>query len=81
MIAELWVRCSPSDIRKLRLMGSKVRPHDEGLPESARRSLAPFRDITNVREFLSLADRIVKDAEKCKIRIAPRRTWSPLLCG
>lgn len=66
MIAELWVRCSPSDIRKLRLMGSKVRPHDEGLPESARRSLAPFRDITNVRAFLSLADRIVKDAEKCK---------------
>lgn len=66
MIAELWVRSSSSDIRKLRLMVGKVRPRDEGLPESARRSLAPFRDITNVRAFLSLADRIVKDAEKCK---------------
>ena len=78
MIAELWVRSPPSDIKKLRLMANKVRPREEGLPESARRSLAPFRDIANVRAFLSLADRIVKDAEKRK---SPNRVTANIVAA
>jgi integrase len=34
----------------------------DGLPESVRRKLAPFRDIDNVRAFLALPDRIIKEA-------------------
>jgi hypothetical protein len=65
-IARLWVRSPESDLAKLRTMVKKVRPKHEGLPESARRSLAPFRDLANVRAFLKLADVIVKDAESEK---------------
>ena len=66
MIARLWVRSPASDIAKLKLMVEKTRPKHEGLPESARRSLAPFRDIANVRAFLALPETIVKDAEREK---------------
>ena len=62
-IARLWVRSPASDLAKLRNMVKKVRPKHEDLPESARRSLAPFRDLDNVRAFLRLSDEIVKDAE------------------
>jgi integrase len=64
MIARLWVRSSASDIAKLKLMVKKTRPEHEGLPESARRSLAPFRDLANVRAFLALPEAIVEDAER-----------------
>ena len=64
MIARLWVRSSSSDIGKLKLMVKKTRPEHEGLPESARRSLAPFRDLANVQAFLALPEAIVEDAER-----------------
>ena len=64
MIAKLWVRSSKSDVAKLKLMVKKTRPEHEGLPESARRSLAPFRDLQNVRAFLALPQAVVKDAEQ-----------------
>jgi integrase len=67
MIARLWVRSPESDVAKLRLMVKKTRPEHQGLPESARRSLAPFRDIANVRAFLACPDAIVKDAEREKM--------------
>ncbi len=66
MIAKLWVRSSDEELAKLATICNKVRPHHEGLPESARRSLAPFRDPANVRKFLALPDRIIKDAERQK---------------
>ena len=62
----LWVRSPASDIAKLKLMVEKTRPKHEGLPESARRSLAPFRDIANVRAFLALPEAIMKDAQREK---------------
>jgi len=65
-IAKLWVRSPPSDLAKLAAMVKKVRPKHEGLPESARRSLAPFRDLANVRAFLNITEKIVKDAESKK---------------
>ena len=63
-----------------RVDGYRVELPEERLPESARRSLAPFRDLVNVRAFLALADRIVKDAEKCKTpdrAVANRVSESP----
>jgi len=66
MISALWVRSPEADLKKLRMIVEKVRPKHEGLPESAKRSLAPFRDIENVRAFLRISDQIVRDAEKSK---------------
>lgn len=66
MIAKLWVRSSEAELKKLGRLVEKVRPRHEGLPESARRSLAPFRNLANVRAFLSLPEQIVKDAEREK---------------
>jgi hypothetical protein len=62
MIARLWVRSSPSDLRTLSTVIAKVRPNEKGFPENVRRALAPFRDIENVRAFLSLPDMIMTDA-------------------
>lgn len=62
MIARLWVRSSKSDLKKLATITAKVRPQETGFPESVRRSLAPFRDIENVRAFLAFPDRIIADA-------------------
>jgi hypothetical protein len=67
MIARIWVRSPEPDIAKLKLMVEKTRPKHEGLPESAHRSLAPFRDRENVRRFLGLPDTIVKDAERDRL--------------
>lgn len=66
MIARLWVRSPETDLRKLQEIAVKVRPEHRGLPEAARRKLAPFRDIENVRAFLALPDRIIKDALRNK---------------
>lgn len=66
MIATLWVRSPDVDLKKLRMIVEKVRPQHEGLPESAKRSLAPVRDIENARAFLRISDQIVRDAEKSK---------------
>jgi integrase len=62
MIARLWVRSPETEQKKLKAIATKVRPEHQGLPESVRRKLASFRDIENVRAFLALPDRIVKDA-------------------
>lgn len=62
MIARLWVRSPEADLKKLEEIAVKVRPEHQGLPESMRRKLAPFRDIENVRAFLTLPDRIIKEA-------------------
>jgi integrase len=65
-IAKRWVRSPESDLAKLGGIVKKVRPKHQGLPESARRSLAPLRDPAKVRAFLTLADEIVKEAEREK---------------
>jgi integrase len=66
MVARLWVRNPDSEIAKLNAMVDITRPEHDGLPESARRSLAPFRDLGNVRDFLALPDTIVEEAESEK---------------
>ncbi|MCP8939928.1 site-specific integrase [Alsobacter sp. SYSU M60028] len=66
MIAQHWVRLPASDLQKLKILTSKVRPQHEGLPHSARRSLAPLRDLPNVRAFLAVSELILRDAEKEK---------------
>ncbi|MFA5957684.1 tyrosine-type recombinase/integrase [Hyphomicrobium sp.] len=66
MIARLWVRSPEVDLKKLEEIAVKVRPEHQGLPEKVRRKLAPFREIENVRAFLALPDRIVKDALRDK---------------
>ena len=63
MIAKLWARSPEVDLAKLRLMVKKTRPVHEGLPESARRSLAPFRDLANVRAFLAMPEAVVAEAQ------------------
>lgn len=80
MIAKLWVRSSNSDLEKLAHVCTKVRPSHDGLPESARRSLAPFRHMANVRAFLALPDRIVRDVERRKKidRLAANRVATAL---
>jgi integrase len=66
MIGKHWLGLPESDLGKLNLMVKRTRPVHEGLPESARRSLASFRDLENVRAFLALPDAIVAEAEKEK---------------
>lgn len=66
MIGKLWLRLPDADLGKLKEIVKRTRPEHEGLPESARRSLASFRDLDNVRAFLALPDAIVADAEKEK---------------
>jgi integrase len=65
-IAKRWVRSPESELAKLGSIVKKVRPKHQGLPESARRSLAPFRDPAKVRAFLTLPDEIMKEAEREK---------------
>jgi hypothetical protein len=67
MIAKHWVRSPKADLAKLNLMVKRTRPGHEGLPESARRSLAAFRDLGNVRAFLALPDAIFAREEKEKL--------------
>jgi integrase len=66
MIARLWVRSPAGDVAKLRAMVEKTRPEHDDLPESARRSLAPFRDLGNVRAFLALPEAVIAAAEREK---------------
>jgi integrase len=66
MIAKHWVRSPEADLAKLNMMVKKTRPIHEGLPESARRSLAAFRDPANVRAFLALPDAVAAAQEKEK---------------
>jgi hypothetical protein len=66
MIARLYVRSPRSDLRKLSTIIAAVRPDEQGLPESVRRSLAPFRDIENVRAFLNLPELIMADVMRAK---------------
>ena len=63
MIARLWVRSPEPDLEKLQEIAVKVRPEHRGLPESARRKLAPFTDLENVKAFLALPDHIFKAAQ------------------
>jgi hypothetical protein len=44
VMAKLWVRSPEPDLKKLGSICGKVRRRPDGLPESARRSLAPFAD-------------------------------------
>lgn len=67
MIARLWVRSPETELKQLQKIAVRVRPEHDGLPESTRRKLAPFRDIENVLDFLALPDRIVKDALRSKV--------------
>lgn len=67
MIARLWVRSPETELKQLQKIAVKVRPEHDGLPESVRRKLTPFRDIENVRAFLALPDRIVKEALRSKV--------------
>lgn len=67
MIARLWVRSPETELKQLQKIAVKVRPEHDGLPESVRRKLAPFRDLENVQDFLTLPDRIVKDALRSKV--------------
>lgn len=66
MIARLWAQSSVSDLQALEEIAVKVRPEHRGLPEPVRRKLAPFRDVENVRAFLALPDRVIKEASKTK---------------
>lgn len=66
MIAKLFVGSSEADIKKLTSICRKVSPIHDGLPESARRSLGPFRDTDNVQVFLGLAKKVVAEIEKTK---------------
>lgn len=67
MIAKLWVRSPAEHLGMLQNIISKVRPDFDGLAESARRSLAPFRAINNVRAFLELPERVIADIVKSKV--------------
>ena len=66
MIAQLWVKSPKADLNKLNLLVTRTRPKHEGLPDSARRSIAAFSDVDNVREFLQLPEAIVANAERQK---------------
>ncbi|HXT08317.1 MAG TPA: hypothetical protein VN715_15430 [Roseiarcus sp.] len=57
MIAQFWVKSPKADLNKLNLLVTRTRPKHEGLPDSARRSIAAFSDVDNVREFLQLRRR------------------------
>jgi hypothetical protein len=70
MMARLWVRSPQPDIARLKLMVERTRPKHEGLPESARRSLAPFRDIAcNVPVVCNLS--IVGTFKACDLFMCP----------
>lgn len=64
MIAKLWVKSAKADLDKFDLLVSRTRPKHEGLPDSARRAIAAFRDIENVRAFLQLPQAILAEAER-----------------
>jgi len=64
MIARYWVKSDENDLRRLDSICNNVRPIHHGLPESARRSLAPLKDPDNVRTFLGLPDRVAAEIEK-----------------
>ena len=66
MIARLWVKSPTVDLDRLNLLVIRTRPKHEGLPNSARRSIAAFSDVENVRAFLQLPEAIVADAERRK---------------
>jgi integrase len=67
MIAQLWVKSPKADLDKLNLLVMRTRPKHEGLPDSARRSIAAFSDVENVRAFLQLPEAIVAEAERQKV--------------
>ena len=66
MVARHWLKLPESDCRHLEFFASVVRPVHEGLPESARRSLAPLRDPENVRHFLTLPEKVFAELAKIK---------------
>lgn len=66
MIGKLWVRLDEKDLDALGIVCERTRPRHDGLPESARRSLAPFKSPENVRAFLAMPDRIFARIEKIK---------------
>lgn len=63
MIAKLWVRVDEKYLEKLRKMRKAVKPGANGMPEKSRRALAPFKVPQNVRKFLELPERVVKQVE------------------
>lgn len=66
MVARHWLKLPETACRPLEHFASVVRPVHEGLPESARRSLAPLRDPENVRSFLTLPDKVFAELAKIK---------------
>lgn len=66
MVARHWLKLPEATCLHLEHFASVVRPVHEGLPESARRSLAPLRDPENVRDFLNLPALIFTELAKVK---------------
>ncbi len=66
MAARIWVKTPQSHCDVLDAIAAKVRPPHAGLPESARRSLAPLRSADNVKAFLNLPDRVFSELAKKK---------------
>jgi integrase len=64
MIAQHWLRRPAAELKVLRKIAKSVRPEHEGFSEATRRKLTPFRDIDNVRAFLTFPEKVLRDAQK-----------------
>jgi integrase len=54
LVARHWVGADEATCKQLTLWAYSCRPKHTGLPESARRSIAPLRDASTVARFLDL---------------------------
>jgi integrase len=54
LVARHWVGADEGTCKQLTLWAYSCRPKHTGLPNSARRSIAPLRDATTVARFLDL---------------------------
>lgn len=66
IVARFWIKRPDKECDTLDRFADKLRPRHTGLPESARRALAPLKDPQNIRSFLKLPERVFADLLKLK---------------
>ncbi len=76
MVAKLWANSPESEIRTLGSICKKVQPRSDGLPESARRSLAPFRTSATFRRFCCFRSGLWPTSSRRRSPIPPMLTAS-----
>ncbi|MCM0019943.1 MAG: site-specific integrase [Tagaea sp.] len=81
LVARHWVGADEGTCKQLTMWAYKCRPKHAGLPQSARRSIIPLRDLDTVKRFLELPHaefarlRKKKDLTRFDASVAAAALW------